>query len=258
MTKPHRVCLFCGLPLHKRSREHVLPEWLQNHLGISDFPLTPTHTTPRGVVVNRRAHPVSELVAGRVCEDCNSGWMSRLEVAAMPVLKPLMDGQRTPEQLDEAERRVVGRWTLKTAYALNDSSNYPWKVPPAHALQVRNEADPFPLDVIMTAQVHEPDQPFDWAQGSLWVASTDLRGVGDLRRNSYKFSFQLRRLLLLASWWSSPGWVPHLRPGVHVAIWPGRDEVWWIDEPVRSLAGKKSRDALASFHGGLTLVEPEA
>jgi hypothetical protein len=234
----------------------VLPTWLQKHLGIEGFPLTPTRYTSRGVEVDRRAHPVSELVAGRVCVDCNSGWMSRLEVAAMPVLKPLMDGQRTPGQLDEAERRVLGRWALKTTYALNDSSNYPWKVPPAHALRVRSEADPFPPEVMVTAQVHEPDQPFDWLQASSWVVSAKARPrLGDIRPGSYKVGFQLRRLLLLASWWSLPGWVPHLRPGLHVPVWPGTDAVQWIDEPPRKVLGPESRLALYGFHHGLTLVE---
>jgi len=182
--------------------------------------------------------------------------MSRLEVAAMPVLKALMDGPGTPEQLDEAERRVLARWVLKTTYALNDSSNYPWKVPPAHALQVRSEVDPFPPAVMVTAQVHQPDQPFDWLQGSSWIATGNpLPAVGDIRLRSYKVGLQLRRLLLLASWWPLPGWVPHLRPGMHVPVWPGSEAVRWYEgSPTPSLVGRGSRDALQTFHLGLTLV----
>jgi hypothetical protein len=38
-----------------------------------------THASPIGMPISNRQHPFSKLVNGLVCEECNNGWMSRLE-----------------------------------------------------------------------------------------------------------------------------------------------------------------------------------
>jgi len=63
-----------------------------------------------------RVHSSFSFVQGRVCEECNTGWMSRLEAVAKPILLPLIDKQRTIESLSPEEGDIVGRWAAKTAY----------------------------------------------------------------------------------------------------------------------------------------------
>jgi hypothetical protein len=54
-----------------------------------------------------------------VCEECNTGWMSRLETAVIPILTPIIKGSFcaiTPDR-----RRLIAEWlTLKTMVLEHD------------------------------------------------------------------------------------------------------------------------------------------
>lgn len=60
-------------------------------------------------------HASVSSVQGRVCQDCNNGWMSRLE-AAQPILIPLIDRRRPIASLTTEEKLTVSKWVAKTAY----------------------------------------------------------------------------------------------------------------------------------------------
>ena len=76
-----------------RAREHAVPQWLMEHLGMREDPLyLAVAQSADDVVLKSRRHVAGSFVEGRVCEDCNNGWMSALETEAMPILKPLIDG----------------------------------------------------------------------------------------------------------------------------------------------------------------------
>jgi hypothetical protein len=48
-----------------------------------------------------------------VCDDCNSGWMSRLETSARNIIGAL--SQDISIWLDATKQETIARWTLKTA-----------------------------------------------------------------------------------------------------------------------------------------------
>ena len=115
-----RTCVFCGQGIApgERSREHVIPQWLLDHLHIREAAITPTHTKPDGAMVSQRSHTLENLQEGRVCGTCNSGWMSKLESDAMPLLIPLFSGAKTVVELTAEERTTVLRWAAKTVCRL--------------------------------------------------------------------------------------------------------------------------------------------
>jgi hypothetical protein len=51
-----------------------------------------------------------------VCEQCNNGWMSRMENRARPHLEPLLTGQ--PRVLDADAQTTISTWAVKTAMVL--------------------------------------------------------------------------------------------------------------------------------------------
>lgn len=61
-----------------------------------------------------------QFVAGEVCEACNGGWLSGLEVLVRPILFP--SGGRTI--LSDDHQQVLAHWFIKTAVVLNTSQNY--------------------------------------------------------------------------------------------------------------------------------------
>lgn len=58
-----------------------------------------------------------EQVVRAVCRECNNGWMSDLEGAAMPFVLPMMHLE--PIKLDEAAQEAVAAWSVKTALMLS-------------------------------------------------------------------------------------------------------------------------------------------
>ena|ERR1700720_2344559 len=94
-----RLCIFCRQPLVKRSVEHILPQWMWPVLGLgSGTGITNVHKRGASdgesnvtyvVIKNYPTISANGFVEGRVCADCNCGWMSQLEQKAMPILIPL-------------------------------------------------------------------------------------------------------------------------------------------------------------------------
>ncbi len=106
------------------TREHVIPAWVDEIL--SELEVTDGYPEQRwvsrftsgGVDAVDRQHPSSgaTVVVRSVCEDCNGGWMSRLEDLVRAKLGAMIRGHTmtlTPEeQLD------IGTWSSKTAIAM--------------------------------------------------------------------------------------------------------------------------------------------
>lgn len=111
-----RVCLFCG----KRpvTLEHAVPEWLLRELGI--FGSKGRMQAWFGPVETPREWVGSEITAKAVCHDCNQGWMSQLEIAAIPIIKPLLADLSFP--VDQPQQRTLSLWAVKTAIAVGASA----------------------------------------------------------------------------------------------------------------------------------------
>jgi len=58
-----------------------------------------------------------EIVVKAVCERCNNGWMSELEVQVRPILEPMVRGQ--PVRLSVEDQVVLARWAAKVAVLLD-------------------------------------------------------------------------------------------------------------------------------------------
>ena len=84
-------CLFCERQV-KLSDEHILLQWLLKSLGVHESQLGMTHHSTVGLPVSRRGPlPFANFINGRVCADCNNGWMSQLEADMKPQLEALMN-----------------------------------------------------------------------------------------------------------------------------------------------------------------------
>lgn len=113
-------CAWCGgSPL---SREHVLPQWLAEVLADAfraedGYDIASVCTTVEGQGPPRTyTAPTPELVLKAVCEPCNTGWMSSLEVEVRPFLEPMVRGEFV--QLDEGRQLTLARWAAKVAVLL--------------------------------------------------------------------------------------------------------------------------------------------
>jgi len=128
-----------------------------------------------------------------VCETCNGGWMSRLEVEAGPVLRGMFD-----EKLaisfpigPTGSRRLLAQWVMKTALMLQyvDSDPaipvavyhdfYATREPPAHSLLflARHEAQNSPSGMISVSSELTPTDPTVNFRGYLYGTTFFVKNV---------------------------------------------------------------------------------
>lgn len=104
-----RTCAFCGGS--ELSNEHVIPQWLgalMPHREIRQITI-PDNLTPQA----RGTHDTADnMVTGRVCESCNSGWMNEIETAARPYIEPMALGRGVV--VPREAQAMIATWIVKT------------------------------------------------------------------------------------------------------------------------------------------------
>jgi hypothetical protein len=113
MAKPRKLkhCIFCGFR-GKLTREHIWADWLKPYIA-KDMP---KHSRARAVIHKTHTESAVKLQPGDprsrrvkcVCGSCNSGWMSKLQQRAKPILLPLIRGERTT--LGLAAQQTAAAW----------------------------------------------------------------------------------------------------------------------------------------------------
>lgn len=252
-----KECIFCRAVPKKWSDEHVLPQWLLDYLKIRGEEISPTHHSfeGEGNAVSTRRHKVENLVEGRVCSECNNGWMSSLEGEAKPLLVPLMQGEKEVVELVPNERLRVARWAFKTAIVLNSASNFHKNVPPDHFTYLYANQDSLPPSVVVVGQQHHGETKFYWLQQPFILTSGQAGDVSmdeakKLVAASYKISFQFNKLLLVVACWPWPGWKYVVWRGIHVPLWPVRGPVgFYGSDPLqKGFPWNDAVEALTALH----------
>jgi hypothetical protein len=127
--------------------------------------------------------------------------MSALEAAAMPIMKPLIEGTANLYSCRGEEARILGQWAVKTAYVLNAASAYPLKVPQPHRASIVGGTVPSEVFVFglpfSTEELH-------WSQNTEWcflnARLEELPSEIELEERTYKIGIRLRHLSLLVVW----------------------------------------------------------
>jgi hypothetical protein len=91
-----RLCIFCGAV--QVTAEHIWPRSAQKYLLVRE-PQQHTRTIQAAGEDPVRQEYLKrpyDATARVVCSTCNSGWMSRLETRAKPLLPELMGGHEVP------------------------------------------------------------------------------------------------------------------------------------------------------------------
>jgi hypothetical protein len=263
-----KLCMFCGATLRSKktvsgakSDEHVIPQWLLEHLGLRKMPITfLRHDVPSGQIVELRQHSVCNFVAGRVCADCNGGWMSDLEALAKPILIRLIADPHRLSNLLEHERHIVARWTFKTAAVVNRTSNYgnsayPFArpVPDEHMQIVRTGS--IPADVVVVGSGCPSEKTSEIVQRSTWASpnySVPLRQ--DDRERSYKIGFSFRNLLLAVAHYPNAEYCYGFNERSFVLLWGGTRGIVRPPDGVGEVPIVANSPILEGFLGNIFVV----
>ena len=126
-----RRCRGCGTEMRGlRSREHILPQWLHPYIEMPGVSLEHRAVNEEGVRL-LRSHDLKSFALNSICNRCNNGWMSRLEMEVKPILLPLIIGKRSAQSLSADERTVLARWAFKTAFmilSVQKTESVPWNL----------------------------------------------------------------------------------------------------------------------------------
>lgn len=164
------ICIYCGEP--GASKEHVWPQWVRRHAATT-MKISPENfqtygfteesvKTPPVHSSRKKGHSRLSLTIQRPCEECNTGWMHDLEDAAIPIVKPMIEGKKT--RLSERDVRIVRAWATKTALHFLYDGEEQWRrpIPPHLATNLydgRIDYTPVPDAQVWTA-VYSPLRQF--------------------------------------------------------------------------------------------------
>lgn len=215
-------CICCGSAIDgTRAKEHVLAQWLLEHLGIGlETFYQQVVRSNDGSVVGGRQHATQSFVQGRVCSDCNGGWMSDLENRAKSLLIPLIDGERAVYGLADEERRLLAFWAAKTAYLISYTAVQQDRVDMAHLRSLAKDGT-LPENVCVAAAQHAPTGKASFVQKNSWLHAYPDHHLGAPveETDGFKIGMQFGHFLLVAAHW--PGKVRYLlSAGLHVPMWP--------------------------------------
>jgi hypothetical protein len=239
--KSQGLCAFCGRP--GVSKEHVWPEWTHAFLS-RDAPATNVRASyaidvgeSPGVSLEdrrRRQGDVKTLKVRVVCrEHCNGGWMSRLETAATPILKPLLTGQ--PIHLGQQEQRTTAAWIAKTVMMLEFGDHRRISTSPAQRRFLMDFGEPPTGWKIWIAQYHGEDWKSKAARisAALEIFGDGVRTIDKGRRpamNTQAITFGIGRLLVQVIATSLPFVMFDIDPKFEPytpQLWPFRSALGW-------------------------------
>lgn len=147
MAKPQGTCVYCGR--FDVTKQHVWPDWLMNVLPrdassnsqqmIDISSPTAGLTVIRPQVVIRRGDPGTRKIRN-VCRQCNSGWMSRLESAAKPLLTELILGRQVA--IDVNAQCALAAWVTMFCITAEYTDRNHRGIPAADRAALMNSSRP--------------------------------------------------------------------------------------------------------------------
>ena len=115
--KSHGKCIFCGGG--GLTKQHVWPDWLKNvllrdsteHMQFFThyYPVAPNFMFIQPDIHFRQGHPGVRKIRN-VCNKCNSGWMSKLEIEAKSILSSMILGERII--LNTQAQVTISAWSV--------------------------------------------------------------------------------------------------------------------------------------------------
>lgn len=174
-------CMFCGEDADKSHLEDVFPVWLCKKLAyfaelahpgtqptyenytytnLAAFELDMHDGGPVAGSGDPTGKQPSAYLLPDVCQECNNGWMGRLEESVKRVLVGLIEGKS--KKLAPSDQLLLTTWLVKTALTY-DAARQPRRIPAEHGTRLLY-ARGLPLDY---TQAHIGWDPNHILQGDL-------------------------------------------------------------------------------------------
>lgn len=252
------TCIFCKSITGFRAKEHVVPQWALDEFDLRNNYVQPTHFSEGGEIVSDRLHTFNAMIAGRVCEQCNNGWMSDLESENRRLITELGHGRRDIFGLHDEAAIGLARWAFKTALVLSAASNYRKIIPEQHYRHMVLDSSTLPTGVHVVGNTLSLPCGFSWVQSPSWLIHQPDRQLVDheikrLNSEGYKICLCLSNLLLLVAFNPLPKTRVLMWTYLHVPLFPRRGPFAWMQcDP--NLPTDHPMKAVIKFHGTFGIV----
>lgn len=201
-TRTRKRCVFCGA--NEVTDEHVWPDWISRFLNEEVLPdaefgklryETDPSTLEKRQVGRTWGGPQLDIKVKRVCEPCNNRWMSDIEKAAIPYLKPMIRGDQV--DLDRRARELVATWAFLRVVMAEYTHPDQIAVPESHRRWLYKERKPPRKGVYVWLAGYLGEQ---WAGYYQHVPlATHKRPIGSSYRpghmNAYGVTFSIYKLV---------------------------------------------------------------
>jgi hypothetical protein len=230
------------------------------YLGMTDGQLYLAVAESRDdTIVKDRTHVAGNFVEGRVCGDCNNGWMNDLEKQTKELLKPLIEGAVNLLSISDGERTTLAKWAAKTGYVLCHAAPLKKVPPPSHMRYMKDNTGAVPPRVEVFGQQSVPTADFRQMQRNQWLHLAERQSRHPVPPDgTYKIAFQFRCLMLLVAHWSDPNSMPMISAGIHIPLWPTRKLHVTYHEPLPPLDMQNPMAPLDRFCSTLAVCDLDA
>lgn len=240
----------------RKSKEHILGGWVKN----LEENHPPEHRSySGGFEYNESANELAEVQAEivhrkaglltrqtrEICKDCNSGWMSALEIAAKPILLNLAQSAKSglTIPLDYKTRRQLALWAEKTALTDELTSEHQ-PVGNVEMFRKLHAGQPLRGSLVWVAR-NRADYDIGLALEQIDVSATPVPRPGAADRRVLLVEIIYHHITILVFIADSPGqaW-PSLSPTAWTMVWPalGRSTVYY--PPPSSVRGSEIEEIL--------------
>jgi hypothetical protein len=243
-------CAFCKNSNAKMTREHVLPRWLSRAGSAAG-----SYILKRGSKTIRTS--LIEVTTKRVCEDCNTGWMRRIEDGAKMVFEPLLDA--TAKTITETQRWIIARWFMKTiltAQLSQTSRSGDGILHPQDFETFYNSAQPFQNQFTLISGYQGPLPPIRF----------EMYAPDETTNRGTRVLFHFHRVVLLAFFMDigKPSSI-HLPQQFQLAshvMWPSQRGLLGSDDPTRPVSWPPpyllDESAIKNLHEMMASSQPSA
>lgn len=181
-----RICIFCRQQ-KKMTNEHIFPQWLQEHLGVQQEVLyiySSDSEEPKRTLI------YDKYLNGRVCKNCNTGWMSNIEHSVKPILISMLDCV-APIYISTDQSMILAWWVYKTALTLHSASPYDSVIPQQHYELALQQIAPAGFMIAIAYCANKTEKPA-WIQNQNWAGLSRFIQPNELEsqvKNTYRITF---------------------------------------------------------------------
>ena len=210
-------CWFCGRVGAKMTKARLFPDWLLEALNAGNQMMSSAHFDPTGKLIDQRPASLKSLVCGQVCQDCNNGWMSRLDSSFKKSFLGNVEAEQAKHPL------LFARWVAKTATLINVSQQYRLQIPAAarHGLQSQDSLPKGWRVYAFTLGIEE-SPVINWAQGTMPTFTAPESKMDELKKeagNIFSCAIKINNFGAVAFW--HPDSIYQLEPAYPMRrLWP--------------------------------------